>query len=68
MTDLPRVWIVESEHKELPGRQVSVFAAQADAKAHAKRLRARYPGMLAYCDIEEHPVEPATAPVKEHTP
>ena len=68
MTDLPRVWIVESEHKEVPGRQVSVFAAQADAKAHAKRLRARYGKELAYCDIKEHPVEPATATVRETAP
>ena len=68
MTDLPRVWIVESEHKEVPGRQVSVFAAQTDAKAHAKRLRARYGRMLAYCDIDKHPVEPATAAVGDATP
>jgi hypothetical protein len=65
---LARVWIVETEHKQVLGRQVSVFATQADAETHAKRMRARYPRMLAYCDIEEHPVEPATAPVKEHTP
>ena len=54
---LARVWIVETEHKEVPGRQVSVFAAQADAETHAKRMRARYPRMLAYCDVAEHPVE-----------
>ena len=39
-----------------------------DAKAHAKRLRARYGKELAYCDIEEHPVEPATAAVGDATP
>ncbi len=62
MSTIPRVWIVETEHKEVPGRQVSVFAAKADADRHRALMRARYPGMLEYCDVEEHPVEPATCP------
>jgi len=59
---LARVWIVESEHKEVPGRQVSVFEAQADAERHQGRMQDRYPGALEYCECDEHPVEPTTCP------
>lgn len=57
-----KVWIVESEHKEVPGRRVSVFARKADADRHRALMRGRYPGMLEYCDVDEHPVHTTKEP------
>lgn len=56
-----KVWLVEAEHKEVPGRLLSAFGTADEAARHAAGMRSKHRGKLAYVetmvlDLPQQPV------------
>lgn len=51
------VYILEAEHKTVPGRIVKVYARRKSAELARKLMRLEFKRNLAWADIHAHQVE-----------
>lgn len=48
----PEVWMVEAEHREVPGRKLVYFSTELGAREYAAALRKQYRGEIAWVIVE----------------
>jgi hypothetical protein len=52
-----KVYVLEAEHEEVPGKDMKVFSTLESAQTYEAELRVRFGDELEYTDITEMEVE-----------